>query len=106
MDTMHPAIVQAIAAHEGDSALYVQMAMRAMDVNELCQSFKSNINRLGLALSRAMLDIQEAHQRQSITDEQRDRLKELLNEGLDTDREQPPVFRILYPDFDPPPRAA
>lgn len=117
MDTMHPAIVDALsneerAAHEGDSALYVRLAMSAMDINEVCRSTRHDLDRIGLMVSTAMLDIAMHAEAHRITEEQRDRLLALLKDGIDD--EEPtvdnnvPVFRLRFPspDYDPPPRAA
>lgn len=115
MDTAHPAIVRALesddapCAHEGDSALYVRLAIGAMDVNELCLSFRDDINRIGLSMARAMLDIQTYYESYRITAEQRDRLMYLLKDGIDDEEEATvdndvPVYKLRFPspDYRPP----
>lgn len=109
MDLHHPQIIEAIAAHEGDSTLYMRLCVAAMDVNELCQGFRRDINKMGLALARAMLDIEDHLAAGRITTQQRNHLKLILNEDLEepTADNDVPVYKLRFPspDYSPPPAA-
>lgn len=109
MDTMHPAIQEALVRHEGRD-FYGNLMIAVYDVNEVCQRVRQDADRLGIIMGRAMLDIQMHHQARRITDEQRDALLHLLKDGVEepTEENNVPVFRLRFPspDYDPPPRAA
>lgn len=110
MDVDHPAIVQAISSHEGDSVLYVRLAMCAMDINERCLAVRRDVDRVGMIMASAMLDIEQHLEAQRITRSQRDRLLYLLKENMEepTVDNDVPVYKLRFPspDYDPPPRAA
>lgn len=95
---------------EPDPAAYARLAERAMDVNEICVPIRRDLERTGLLLARAMLEIQEYHEAGRITTGQRDRLKAILNADLEepTVDNDLPIFKLRFPspDYDPPPRAA
>lgn len=102
--------MEAEVAHEGDSALYARLATCAMDINEVCTRTKSDLDRIGLIMGTAMLDIEMHREARRITGEQRDRLMDILKEGLEepTVDNDVPVYRLRFPspDYEPPDRAA
>lgn len=88
-------------AHEGDSALYCRLAMAAMDINELCQSTRHDVDRIGLIMATAMLDIEAHREAHRITAEQRERLLSMLKEGIDEPEDTPRILRFPFSHHGP-----
>lgn len=95
-------------AHEGDSTVFMRLATSAMDVNELCQSFKSDISRIGLFVAQAMIDIEQNFEARRITKDQRDRLMVILKNNLEPTADNGlPIYSLRFPSPDyVPPRIA
>lgn len=82
MDTMHPAISAALEREA--NPLYSRLRDAMMDVNELCQSARKDVDRIGLLAAQALLEIDSHFEADRITAEQREHLKELLGENVPT----------------------
>lgn len=83
------------------STLYGRLAVRAMDVNELCLPIRRDIERVGMMVARENLLHQHLRAIERISDAEYRALTDVLREGLDDG----PVL-LRFPEHDPPPRAA
>lgn len=73
-------------AHEGDSVIYVRLAMRAMEVNKLCKKLLRFADPDTEAVDTLMIEetviVISMFDSKKITDEQRVRLFDLLTEDM------------------------
>lgn len=84
---------------EAETPLFIRLSMAALDVNEMCRSTRHDIERVGLIMGSAMVDIEMHKETHRITQSQRDILMDILKEGIDepTAENNVPVFRIPFP---------
>lgn len=90
--------------HEGDSALYVRLAMAAFDLNERLRMYRrEQADAVWRVIGMALINLQLHLDAQRITEEQRDRLKYILSDGIEepTATNNVPVFRIPFPATQP-----
>lgn len=107
MDTMHPHIRLALETEREKKKQpeYAELLILALDVNERCMAIVNNADHLGIVVAKALLDIEHSFEEMRITREQRDRLREVLKEGI-PEPDDARAFTVHFPSTDPPPRAA